>query len=133
MEIGIEERQLSEEELILKFLADHKWRDGYICRKCGHDNYCSGKKPYSRRCTRCKTDESATAHTLFHRCKLPIIEAFHIARMICCDPKISTYEISRQTDKRQMTCWKFKTKIIECMQDKAKLKMLQTMVQLPVE
>lgn len=99
----------------LKFLAEEKWANGFECRKCGHTNYCQGKKPYSRRCTRCKSEESATAHTVFHRCKIPLVEAFEMARLVCSDPAVSTYEISRKSDIRQMTCWKFKSKIQECL------------------
>ncbi|HMM10916.1 MAG TPA: transposase [Bacteroidales bacterium] len=108
------------EEQLLGVLADIKWRDGFICRKCGHTHYCKGKKPYSRRCTRCKTEESAVAHTVFHRCKIPLSEALDIAMTICCNPDISTYELSRRMSKRQMTCWKFKTRILECLTDNEK-------------
>jgi hypothetical protein len=95
----------------LELLAAEKWKDGYICRKCGNTNYCSGKTLHSRRCTRCKHDESATANTIFHRCKIPLNEAFKIAYIVCNQPDISTYDISRMLKIRQMTCWKFKKRI----------------------
>ncbi|MCD6660518.1 MAG: transposase [Lentimicrobium sp.] len=101
----------------LEVIASEKWREGYVCRKCGHTNYCSGKTPFSRRCTRCKTDESATAHTIFHRCRIPITDAFEIAYMVCGTPKISSYELSRRLETRQMTCWKFKKRIMECIEE----------------
>lgn len=102
------------EESCLKFLAEYKWKDGFICKKCGHTNYCEGKKPFSRRCTKCKHDESAQAHTNFHGCKIPLPKAFNIAYTICHSEAISTHELSRKLDLRQMTCWKFKKKITEC-------------------
>ncbi len=37
-----------------------KMEGGLPCRKCGNGNYCQGRSPFSRRCTRCKHDESAT-------------------------------------------------------------------------
>jgi len=113
------------EESCLKFLADEKWKDGFVCRKCGHTNYCKGKKPFSRRCTKCKTEESATANTVFHRCRIPLTDAFRITFMVCNSPDISTYEISRKIEIRQMTCWKFKKKIIECIDDRGDLDILQ--------
>lgn len=100
--------------ICLEFLANQKWKDGYSCRKCGHSNYCSGKSPFSRRCTRCKKEESATAHTMFHRCHIPLTDAFQIAYLVCNSPGISSYELSRKLEIRQMTCWKFKKKISEC-------------------
>lgn len=106
-----------EENNYLKLLADCKWSNGFVCRKCGNTNYCKGKKPYSRRCTRCKAEESATAHTIFHRCKMPLTEAIALAKIVCAQPSISSYELSRQLEKRQMTCWKFKAKVMECLEN----------------
>ena len=102
----------------LELLAAEKWKDGYICRKCGNTNYCFGKTLHSRRCTRCKHDESATANTIFHRCKIPLNEAFKIAYIVCNQPDISTYDLSRMLKIRQMTCWKFKKRISECLDKK---------------
>lgn len=104
----------------LQFIADVKWENGFVCRKCGHDNYCEGKSPASRRCTRCKTEESATSHTLFHNCKFPINKAFYIAYTVCVLGKdISTYEYAGKLGLNQMTCWKFRTRIKECLLKKA--------------
>jgi len=105
------------EEQCLSFLSDTKWSKGFVCRKCGNTNYCSGKKPYSRRCTRCKTEESATAHTVFHACKFPLPAAFELMYHVCQKPDISSYELSRMLETRQMTCWKFKKKLLECLEN----------------
>jgi hypothetical protein len=117
-----------DETSCLEFLAAYKWKDGFACRKCGHDNFCKGKKPFSRRCTRCKTEESATAHTIFHGCKIPLNEAFRLAQTVCVNPEISTYEISRLFEIRQMTCWKFKTRIIDCLADPQKSQAIKSMI-----
>jgi len=99
----------------LKFIAEVKWEEGFECRKCGHTNYCDGKSSASRRCTRCKTEESATAHTLFHNCKFPINKAFYIAYTVCVEGKeISSYDYSDQLGLNQMTCWKFRKRIKDC-------------------
>lgn len=105
---------LSDEDRCLAFVAEEKWQDGFVCRKCGHDNFCKGKKPHSRRCTRCKHEESATANTIFHGCHLPLTQAFRLAYQVCHDPDISTYELARQLETRQMTCWKLKKRMLEC-------------------
>lgn len=99
------------EEECLKAIAEDKWSEGFVCRKCGHTHYCEGKTPFSRRCTRCKTYESATAHTIFHHCRINIADAFELAYFICCSPSVSTYELSRRMHTRQMTCWKFKKRV----------------------
>jgi hypothetical protein len=106
------EELFSSDEKCLEFLAVLKWEEGYTCRKCGNTNYCAGKTPYSRRCTKCKSEESATTGTIFHHCKFPISKAFYIAYNVCKNKEeISTYEFARRLSLRQMTCWNFKAKI----------------------
>lgn len=108
--------RFSDAESCLSYIADLKWATAYACRKCGHTNYCKGKTSFSRRCTRCKHEESATAHTMFHNCRLSLPEAFKILFTVCRNPGISSYELSRIHEVRQMTCWKFRKKIMECME-----------------
>lgn len=107
--------RFSSEEDCLEFLASAKWKDNFKCKKCGHNNYCKGKTPHSRRCTRCKHDESATAHTPFHGCRMPLNLAFQIAYQVCYKPEISSYKLAQIHQIRQMTCWKLKKKVIECL------------------
>jgi hypothetical protein len=112
----LSDEQLNElfqsDEKCFEFLADLKWSRGFECRKCGNTNYCPGKTPHSRRCTKCKTEESAAAGTIFHNCKFPVHKAFYIAYNVCKGKEdLSTYEFARRLSLRQMTCWNFKTKI----------------------
>jgi hypothetical protein len=96
----------------LELLAQIKWEDGFVCRKCGNTNFCPGKAPHARRCTRCKSEESATAGTVFHHCRFSLSKAFYIAYSVCKGKQdISTYEFARKLSLRQMTCWKFKDRI----------------------
>jgi hypothetical protein len=118
IEISEFDKLVKDEQSVYELIAAEKWKDGYTCRHCGNTNYCKGKTPFSRRCTRCKREESATAHTVFHRCKLNLHEALRIAYMVCHSPGISTYEISRAMEIRQMTCWRFKKKIMECLEER---------------
>jgi Transposase zinc-ribbon domain len=100
------------DERCLEFIASMKWGEEFECRKCGNTNFCIGKTPFSRRCTKCKAEESATAGTIFHNCKFPISKAFYIAFQVCKgNETLSTYEFARRLTLRQMTCWNFKSKI----------------------
>ena len=109
------EKLFNDSDNTLNFIANIKWENGFVCRKCGHTNYCEGKSTGSRRCTRCKTEESATAHTMFHNCKFPVNKAFYIAYTVCVEGKdISSYQYSDQLGLNQMTCWKFRKRIREC-------------------
>jgi hypothetical protein len=113
---GLSPEQLEEmfhsDEKCFEFLANLKWANGFVCKKCGNTNSCPGKEAYSRRCTKCKTKETATNGTLFHGVKFPISKAFYIAYNVCKgNEDISSYEFGRRLSLRQMTCWNFKTKI----------------------
>jgi hypothetical protein len=101
-----------------QYLAMVKWPEGkFNCRKCKHDKYCKGKKPYSRRCIRCHYDESPTAGTMFDKVKFSLLTAFHILFKISTKKKgMSSLELSREFELRQPTCWEFKWKIQQAMQ-----------------
>ncbi|HRZ43416.1 MAG TPA: transposase [Bacteroidales bacterium] len=112
------EIKFPDDDACYAYLAELKWgKEGFVCRKCGNHHYCNGKRPHARRCTRCKSEESATVDTPFHRCRIPLKEAFRIAWRCCSQPGISSWSLSRELEIRQMTCWKFKTRIMECLQD----------------
>ncbi|MEA4851198.1 MAG: transposase [Paludibacter sp.] len=116
-DISIEKAQelFIDSEKVLQFIAEIKWKKGFACRNCGHTNYCDGKTPYSRRCTKCKKEESAAANTIFHNIKFPINKAFYIAYNVCVlGSDLSTYNYSDQLGLNQMTCWKFRKRIQNC-------------------
>jgi hypothetical protein len=112
------EELFGSDEKCYAFLADLKWKDGFVCKKCGNTNSCPGKEPYSRRCTKCKNKETATNGTIFHGVKFPIHKAFYIAYQVCKgNTDISSYEFGRRLALRQMTCWNFKTKIEQALDE----------------
>jgi hypothetical protein len=99
-----------------EYLAAIKWENSYVCKKFGHLNYCKGRKPHSRRCTRCKYDESPTSGTMFDKCKFSLHIAFHLVFKISSKKKgMSSLELSNEFDLRQKTCWEFKWKIQQAM------------------
>jgi len=106
----------SSRDACLQILAYAKWADGYECRNCGNDKFCKGGSPFSRRCTRCKKDESATAHTIFHHCRIELPLAFEMAYKVCGSPAIAALELSRSLETRHMTCLNFKKRILQCLQ-----------------
>ncbi|MES2388843.1 MAG: 7TM diverse intracellular signaling domain-containing protein [Bacteroidota bacterium] len=95
-----------------KFLEQLKWKAGYSCRRCGHAKHCSGKEALSRRCTKCRYEESVTGGTIFHRLKFPITKAFYLLFLVYANKrKISSTELSEILDLRQKTCWAFSKKV----------------------
>ncbi len=113
--------RFSNEDSCRKYLADLKWENGYVCKKCSHKNYCKGKKSYSRRCTKCKYDESVTVGTMFEKIKFSLVKAFHILFANSTFKKgASSYHLSRILTLRQGTCWKFRRKTTETMKSSGK-------------
>jgi two-component system, sensor histidine kinase LadS len=101
-----------DENSCFKYLADLKWTNGYKCRKCFNANFGKGKGLFSRRCTKCNYDESATSDTLFHRLKFPITKAFYMVYLVSIkDKDITSDELSEILSLRRETCWSFKKKI----------------------
>jgi hypothetical protein len=98
------------------FLMDCKWKDGFKCRKCGGTTPCKGKKWHHKRCTKCGYDESATAGTLFHKLKFPVLKAFKICYQLTVNEEgCSSYQISKEFKISQETAWYFKRKVQQAM------------------
>jgi len=97
----------------LRYIADIKWPNNqYKCLKCGHNNYCKGKQELSRRCTKCKYDESIKAHTAFENLGFDILLAFHILYRLSVKKKgMSSYELSKEYSLSQKTCFNFRNKV----------------------
>jgi len=110
-------RHFQSDDDCYRYLSEIKWTaTGYHCKHCGYTKYGKGKKPYSRRCTKCNYDESSTAGTMFDKCKFSLLKAFHIAFKISTKKKgMSSEELSKEFEQRQKTCWEFKWKIQQAM------------------
>ena len=109
--------RFNSEDPCYKYLSEIKWDgENFVCKKCGNTHYCKGRSPYSRRCTRCKYDESVTSGTMFDKCKFSLLIAFHIAFKISTKKKgMSSLELSEEYELRQKTCWEFKWKMQQAM------------------
>jgi len=99
------------------YLSTLKWEQGYKCKKCNKEKYIKGVRPFSRRCSACKYDESPTSGTMFDKVKFSLLIAFHIVFKISTKIKgMSSLELSHEFELRQPTCWEFKWKIQQAMQ-----------------
>ena len=101
----------------LEYLAVIKWANGYQCRKCNHGEYMTGKRSFSRRCKSCKYDESATAHTLFHKIKFPLLLAFEITFLVTSQKKaVSSLALSEELELHYETVLNFRRKLQKAME-----------------
>jgi two-component system, sensor histidine kinase LadS len=108
-----------DQDTCLKFLSEKKWPSEYTCRKCGNVVYCAGRTTFSRRCTKCRYEESATAFTLLHKCKIPLDKAFYAIFLIFSSRgKITSVSMAEKLKIRQSTCWSFMQKVNEAIRAK---------------
>ena len=113
LEPGNFDKKFPDKETCYKFFNELKWGETYKCIKCENQKYCDGNSVLARRCTKCRYDESVTAFTIFHKCKFPITKAIYMLLLIHFQQgNISSYELSRQLELRQKTCWSFKQKVM---------------------
>ena len=114
-------KRFKEDADCYEYLSLIKWENGFVCRKCNYDKHYKGKKPFSKRCLRCKYDESPTTNTMFEKLKFPILIAFHIVFKISTKKKgVSSMELSNEFELRQKTCWTFKQKVQQVMKSSLK-------------
>ncbi len=110
----------STDESCYLYLSDLKWKDGFICRFCKASKHTSINKPqlFAKRCLECFKIDSPTSNTIFHKLKFPIQKAFYILFVVTSGQKISNDELAGQVDLRAATCFTFKKKIIDAMEQK---------------
>ena len=106
------DKRFGENEQCVEFLAFQKWGNGFVCRNCHHTECRKGKKSPFKRCLRCGTEESPTAHTLFHKVKFDLYKAFGMIYDIMTSKKgANSVWLSERYEVSQNTAWLFKRKV----------------------
>ncbi len=103
------------EDKCLLYLAELKWDNGFVCKKCGHTTYIERER-HSRMCTRCKHIESPTSGTFFHKLKFGLRKAFMIIFELATTSKgISALQISKKYELNYRTAWRFVHRVLTAM------------------
>lgn len=111
-----------DKETCNQFVADLKWKQGYSCRKCKNTHYYIGHVQYSRRCSKCSYEESATSYSIFHNIRIPINKAFYIVYLTYTTKgKVSSHKLSEVLNMRQGTCWTYGARVKFVMEEKKAL------------
>lgn len=108
------------EDQCLKYLLYRKWNEftPYQCRQCRYDVACFKSEPNIKRCGRCGYEESATAHTLYHKLKFPLVTAFEMVYRIAISKKgISAKRLAAEFGLSYTTCWYFRKKVQSVLRD----------------
>ncbi len=86
-----------DEEACLNFLIQSRWPDGFICPRCGFNEYYWKKARQLLECKGCGYQASATAGTIMHRSRMPLKVWFQAAYLVTTHtPGMSALQFQRQ-------------------------------------
>jgi transposase-like protein/predicted RNA-binding Zn-ribbon protein involved in translation (DUF1610 family) len=113
------QKEFSDEESCVAFLAARRWPDGFVCPGCG------GKRgwPLARRagvyeCPNCGRQTSVTAGTILHRSKLPLQTWFWAAHLMATHSNgMSALQLSDQLGITYKSAWLLAQKLRRSMID----------------
>jgi hypothetical protein len=95
-----------------RFLEELKWDSGFKCIACGNEKYCDGKVLFSRKCTKCRYEESIIYNTIFQGSKIPLSKQFYMLFLIFLSKgEIPSSQLSEILSMRLKTCWAFNKKV----------------------
>lgn len=120
-EVSFEEfsKEYPDKETCFKFLSELKWSKGYKCKKCSNVNYWAGNSPFSRKCSKCKYDESVVVDTVLQNIRIPANKALYIIFLVYSTKgKISSHKLSEIVKIRQNTCLTYSSKIKKVMAER---------------
>jgi len=99
-----------------KALERLKWPKGFVCERCGHDEYCFIKTRRYYQCGSCGYQTSLIRGTLFHSTNLPLTKWFLAIYLISQSKNgIAALELKRQVGISYKTAWSMKQKIVQVM------------------
>ena len=75
----------STQQACLEELKRHRWPNGFVCPRCGHDQAYVLSRHTLHQCSQCKHQTSVTAGTLFENTKLPLPKWFAAIYLMSAD------------------------------------------------
>lgn len=106
------QKRFSNNDVCMDYLEKLRWPGGFICPNCGHDD---GYRLEHRRliqCALCRHQTSATAGTLFHKTRTPLLIWFWIVYLIAQDKGgVSMLKLSRDLGMHYDTVWNLVHKV----------------------
>ena len=98
-------KQFSTEAQCREYLASLRWKEGYVCPKCGCRHayrLCNGRY----QCAQCRHQVSVTAGTVLHKTHMPLTQWFLAFYLVCQDKRgISAVQLSSQLGTTYKTAW----------------------------
>ena len=113
--LGTYMKQFSNEGDCREYLASLRWKDGYVCPKCGcRHAYRLSNGLYQ--CADCRHQVSVTAGTVLHKTHMPLTKWFFAFYFVCYDKRgISAVQLASMLGTTYNTAWYMLTRIRSAM------------------
>ena len=122
-------KRFSTEEQCQKYLATLRWKEGYVCPKCG---CCHAYRLSNGRyqCAQCRHQVSVTAGTVLHKTHMPLTQWFLAFYLVCQDKRgISAVQLSCQLGTTYKTAWYMLKRIRAAMGQRDKKHLLSGVIE----
>lgn len=98
-------KKFSTDKKCREYLFQKKWKNGFVCPKCGSIHYCELSNGLYQ-CNDCHHQTSVTAGTILHRTHVPLTKWFLAFYFVTQDKRgISAVQLSRTLDVTYKTAW----------------------------
>jgi len=108
------------DESCLALLRELKEPHPFVCKNCHNSSFSPLTGVFIRRCKECGYREPLSSNTIFYRIKFPITKAFYILYLVSSGRNLTVDELSLLISLRKETCWAFRNKVKEVMQQRKK-------------
>lgn len=78
-------QQFATQRACLNEIVRHRWPQGFVCSRCGHDQAFVLSREQKRQCARCRYQVSVTAGTVFHHTHVPLPKWFAAIYLMAAD------------------------------------------------
>ena len=124
-------KRFQTEEQCREFLFKLRWANGFVCPKCGNEDYQEIKTRPVYHCLQCGHQASVTANTIFHKSHTPLKKWFIAIFMMASDKRgISAAYLACEIEVSPPTAWLMLHKIRKAMADRDTEYMLSKIVEI---
>lgn len=129
MPLGTFLRRFSSEAQCQEYLASVRWKEGYVCPKCGcRHGYRLTNGRYQ--CAQCRHQTSVTAGTVLHKTHMTLRQWFLAFYLVCQDKRgISATQLSAQLGTTYKTAWYMLKRIRSAMGQRDSIHLLSGMIE----
>lgn len=119
------------EEQCRQFLFEKRWPSGFVCPKCGHNEYFNIKSRNLYQCKACNHQASVTAGTIMDRTRTPLKKWFLAFYLVAEDKRgLSALSLQKKIGVAYFTAWTILSKIRHAMGERDSMYMLGGVIEM---